>query len=602
MNFVDDVPRLAKALLQGKLLDQQGYETVGARFAESQKLDPKYKSKASPGKKGLSRDNESQGGLAIRFIAGLKLKQPQKPTLLLTEDDISRVVARHFSIPFEKLDPMELNIDLVTSILPKAFALKHMVLPLHDSGGVVEVAICDPEIQDALDGVTRATGKRLEVVMTAPGDLAKIIHELYGFRSSVKNAAEKMAPSIDLGNLEQLSKVKRPDQIESNDEHITNAVDYLFNYAFEMRASDIHLEPKREATGVRFRIDGALQKVYSIPRGVHQAMASRIKMLARMNIAEKRRPQDGRIRLDFGGSSSEIRVSSMATAFGEKLVMRLLKPEALIIDLESLGFFSEDLIRFERALSKPYGIFLVTGPTGSGKTTTMYSALSTLASPDKNIITVEDPIETIIEDFNQVGVQPSIGVTFATSLRTILRQDPDIIMIGEIRDPETAENAVQAALTGHFVLSTLHTNDTTSSLMRLLDLGVQPFLLSSSLVGILAQRLVRSVCSNCAKDVVYPVEKLAMYGIKSKEKELTLKEGAGCDYCRQTGYYGRTVVYEILEIDETMRKLIQTNAMPGVLREQALRSGMGTLRENALRKAIRGETTLREALRVSFGL
>ncbi|MDH5509451.1 MAG: GspE/PulE family protein [Nitrospinota bacterium] len=602
MNFVDDVPRLAKALLQAKLVDQKSYDTIIQRYAEIQKPEPKTVKNQTAGKAASAKSVESQGGYGIKYIAGLKLKFAARPAFLLTEDEIAKVVARHFGIPYEKLDPMEINIDVTTTILPKAFALKHLVLPLHDSGGVVEVAICDPEIQEALDGVTRVTGKRLELVMTAPSELGKIIRELYGFRSSVKGAADKMAPSIDLGNLEQLSKVKRPDQIESNDEHITNAVDYLFNYAYEMRASDIHMEPKRETTAVRFRIDGALQKVYAIPRGVHQAMASRIKLLARMNIAEKRRPQDGRIRLDFGGKSSEIRVSTMATAFGEKLVMRLLNPQSMIIDLEALGFFPEDLIRFERALSKPYGMFLVTGPTGSGKTTTMYSALSTLATPDKNVITIEDPIETIIEEFNQVGVQAAIDVTFSSILRTILRQDPDIIMVGEIRDGETAENAVQAALTGHFVLSTLHTNDTTSSLVRLLDLGVQPFLVSSSLVGILAQRLVRNVCPNCVKNVVYPAEKLAMYGVNSGEKELILKEGAGCDYCRQTGYYGRTVVYEILEIDEPMRKLIQKGGLPDQLREQALRSGMVSLRQNALRKVVKGVTTLHEALRVAYGL
>jgi general secretion pathway protein E len=530
----------------------------------------------------------------------LRLKLTDRPGSMLTEDEISKAVARHFSLPYEKIDPMELNIDVITAILPKAFALKHMALPIRDAGGVVELAICDPEMKETLDGVTRVIGKRLEVVMTAPTDLAKIIHELYGFRASVKNAAERLNPSIDLGNLEQLSRVKKPEQIESNDEHITNAVDYLFNYAFEMRASDIHLEPKRAVTLVRFRIDGMLQKVYSIPKGVHLAMTSRIKILARMNIAEKRRPQDGRIRLDFGGSSSEIRVSSMATAFGEKLVMRLLKPETMIMDLESLGFFPEDLIRFERALSHPHGIFLVTGPTGSGKTTTMYSALATISTPEKNVVTIEDPIETIHEDFNQVGVQPSINVTFASSLRTILRQDPDIIMIGEIRDAETADNAVQAALTGHFVLSTLHTNDTSSSVVRLTDLGVPPFLVSSALVGVLAQRLVRMVCQNCAKEVVYPAEKLAMYGITTKEKQVTLKEGEGCDACRQTGYYGRTVVYEILEVDEPMRRLIQKSAHPDELRQQAIRNGMTTLRQNALRKVLRGETTLREALQVAY--
>jgi len=461
----------------------------------------------------------------------------------------------------------------------------------------------EPDTGDTLDGLARATGKKIVPFLATPGDINKLIHEFYGFKTSVTRAeAEMSRKSIDLGNLEQLNRLKQPDQIQSDDEHVKNAVDYLFNYAFEMRVSDIHIEPKRDECAVRFRIDGQLNEVYKIPKGVSAAIASRIKMLARMNIAEKRKPQDGRIRVEHQGGSSELRVSTMPSAFGEKLVLRVLKPENLMRDMDGLGLFPEDIIKMERFLNRPHGVILVTGPTGSGKTTTLYTALNFVSSPEKNIVTIEDPIETICEQFNQTAVQPSIGLTFAAALRSMLRQDPDIIMIGEIRDNETADNAIQSALTGHLVLSTLHTNDTTSSIDRLLDLGVKPFLINATVAGIVAQRLVRVICGNCAREFEASARKLKQYGITINSEKVMLKEGKGCDQCRFTGFLGRTGVFEVLEMDDTMRQIIQENQGEMALRKYALSKGMTTIRDSAIRKMLAGETTLQEVVQLGYQL
>ncbi|VAX14703.1 Type II secretory pathway, ATPase PulE/Tfp pilus assembly pathway, ATPase PilB [hydrothermal vent metagenome] len=593
MSLINDARKLAQTLLKQNCIDRTGFNHIISRQKDFEKA------KALTGKNGVV--TKRTGAETILFISELRVKSAGKPDGILSEEEIVEAIAKQYGIPFKKLDPLDLDIDIVANTIPKPFALKHMIVPLYEKNGVISVAIIDPESHEAMDGIARVTGKKIDPIMTTPSEINKIIHEFFGFRSSVSKAEEQMqGPQIDLGNLEQLNKIRRPDQIKSNDEHIKNAVDYLFNHAYELRASDVHIEPKRETSVVRFRIDGLLNDVYSLPIGIHKAIVSRIKMLARLNIAEKRRPQDGRIRLEFGEDVSDIRVSTMPTAFGEKLVMRVLKPEMLLRDMDTLGFFPEDLIKLERSLNKRHGIILVTGPTGSGKTTTLYSALNLLASPEKNIITVEDPIETISENFNQVATQPAVGLTFATSLRAILRQDPDIIMIGEIRDQETAVNAIQAALTGHLVLSTLHTNDTTSTITRLLDLGIEPFLLSSSVISVLAQRLVRVICPDCVVSYEVTRKKLAQFDLKTEKSKVRLKEGKGCSECRFTGYLGRTGVYEMLEIDDDIRKMIEKGESARIIRQRALKAGMTTLKENAARKMMNGVTTLSEVLKVAF--
>jgi general secretion pathway protein E len=406
---------------------------------------------------------------------------------------------------------------------------------------------------------------------------------------------------VDLGNLEQYVRLKTSDELPSTDQHIVNAVNHLFNYAFEQRASDIHIEPKRKVSRVRMRIDGILHPVYELPKTVHSAVVSRIKTLSRMDMAEKRRPQDGRIKTEKEGVEVEIRVSTIPVAFGEKVVMRIMDPEIIFQDLEKLGFSPTDLIRYNRFINMPHGIILVCGPTGSGKSTTLYSTLKLLASPEVNITTVEDPIEMVHESFNQIGVQPLAGVTFSTILRNILRQDPDIIMVGEMRDLETAENAVQAALTGHLVLSTLHTNDSASVITRLLDLGVPPFLMQATLIGVLAQRLVRKVCLHCQEIFEMDSTELKEMGIDvGTDGPVHLHRGKGCLRCRGSGYLGRTGIFEVLPYTESIKKLTTPNADLSAILSQAKKEGMVSMRENAVRKLIDGSTTYQEVLRVTW--
>ncbi|MBI5816477.1 MAG: type II/IV secretion system protein [Nitrospinae bacterium] len=598
MSVTTDIRKLAQLLLKEKRIDRQGFDKIMSNLAESEKAVASTVKSSAKGKQ-----SKPAPGHAIRFIAGLKVPSAANAEKFIAEEEIVKAISSMCGLPYKKIDPLELDIDTVTRTIPKPFALKHMVLPLYQAGDELHVAVMDPETGDTLDGLSRATGKKIVPFLATPGDINKLINEFYGFKTSVTRAEEEMSKKrIDLGNLEQLNRIKQPDQIQSDDEHIKNAVDYLFNYGFEMRVSDIHIEPKRDNSVVRFRIDGQLNEVYKIPKGVSQAIASRIKMLARMNIAEKRKPQDGRIRVEHGGDTSELRVSTLPAAFGEKLVLRVLKPDQLMRDMDLLGLFPEDIIKIERFLNRPNGIILVTGPTGSGKTTTLYSALNFLSSPEKNIVTIEDPIETICEQFNQTAVQPAIGLTFAAALRSILRQDPDIIMIGEIRDQETADNAIQSALTGHLVLSTLHTNDTTSSIARLRDLGVQPFLINATVVGIVAQRLVRMVCKACAKEVEVSAKRLKQFGIVIKEEKAVIKEGKGCDQCRFTGFLGRTGVYEVLAMDDNIRQMVQEAKSDMEIRKYALAHGMTTIRDSAVRKMLNGETTLREVVQLGYQL
>jgi len=598
MSVVNDTRKLAKLLLKSGKIGRPSYDKIVASADETDKAQD------SPGtKQPKSRHAHPMDGEAIRAISAMKLPMADGAKKALDEEGIVKIIAQAYGMTYRKLDPLELDVDIVTKTIPRPFALRHLVLPLYERNGELSVAVLDPENIDTLDGIARATGKKIQPILASPSDIRKIIYEFYGFKESVVKAEEQMrAREIDLGNLEQLNRIKKPEQIQSDDEHIKNAVEYLFNYAFDMRASDIHIEPRRETCAVRFRIDGALNDVYQIPKGVFQAIGSRIKMLARMNIAEKRKPQDGRIRIEHGGNFSELRISTMPSAFGEKLAIRVLQPEMLMRDLGGLGFFPEDLIRVEGFLNRPHGIILVTGPTGSGKTTTLYSAMSFLASPEKNIISIEDPIETMHEGFNQTAVQPSIGWTFATALRTILRQDPDVIMVGEIRDHETAEAAVQAALTGHLVLSTLHTNDTSASITRLTDLGVKPFQINAAVVGIVAQRLVRTVCPKCAKIVETPARKLKQLGISLATETVKLKEAAGCEDCRFTGYHGRTAVYEVMDIDDNIRQLIHEGRTAEILRKYALAHGMTALKENAIRRMLAGATTLSEIIHMGYAL
>jgi general secretion pathway protein E len=441
---------------------------------------------------------------------------------------------------------------------------------------------------------------RVELVFANPQDIRRYLGEFYNLARSMKKAQENAPGEVSLArNFEQLVALG---QLDANDSHVIHIVDWLWQYAFEQRASDIHIEPRRDAGVVRFRIDGVLHQVYAIPSPVLIAMTSRIKLLARMEIVEKRRPQDGRIKtVTPEGDEVELRISTMPTAFGEKLVMRIFSREVLVRDFSELGFSTDDWERWDRMTTEANGIILVTGPTGSGKTTTLYSTLKLLATPEVNVCTIEDPIEMIEPAFNQMQVQPTIGVDFAHGVRTLLRQDPDIIMVGEIRDRETADMAVQAALTGHLVLSTLHTNDAPTAVTRLLDLGVPPYLINSTLLGVMAQRLVRTLCPHCKEPVESPDDDTwrAITSPWRADKPARAMGPVGCLECRMTGYLGRIGLYEIMVMTPQIGKLVNANYDDARIREQAFKDGMKPLRVSGAMKVAAGITTADEVVKVA---
>ena len=596
-----NVDRICDILLSSNLISAEQKKSVISQ--ESVQRSKLKRIKAIKQNDDLLADTADYEITPVDIISSMKIKTLDNKEEL-TEEIIMRAIADNLAIPFKKIDPLELNLDVVTRMIAKPFAIKHLVIPIELIDGELKVAMYNPLNHEALEDIKRVSRAKISPVVSTKTDILKIITEFYGFKSSIV-AAEKelVSPLADLGNLEQYMKLKPSHEIESTDQHVKNAVDYLLNYAFEQKASDIHIEPKRESGTCRLRIDGVLHDIYSLPKAVYPAIVSRIKSLSRLNIAEKRRPQDGRMKVAYGGKEAELRVSTVPVAFGEKVVMRVLNPEILFQNLEELGFFPMDLISYNSFLKHTHGIILVTGPTGSGKTTTLYSSLSFLSTPEKNITTVEDPIEMVCPDFNQIAVQPQAGITFASILRNILRQDPDIIMVGEIRDLETAENAIQAALTGHLVLSTLHTNDAVSSITRLIDLGVEPFLINATLVGVIAQRLVRRICPNCMESVVLGQDELKSLGIGlEKEGQIELKRGKGCGQCRKTGYKGRVGIFEMFTITEQVRKLIGKQTTLEDITKVARQEGMSTLRENAIRTMLKGVTTYSEVLRVTSGL
>ena len=536
----------------------------------------------------------------IGFVVNLNIPDHKDPENVITDVVIARVLAKKADLPTVKLDPLKLDIDFVHKTVSRPFAARHLMMPFAHKGDEILMAVADPFDEEGIDLFRQTSPKTVKRYVTPYGDLVRLIHEFYGFRSSLSKAERVMTQGTDLGNLEQLVHMQSGAEIEASDKHVVNAVQYLLHHAYDMRASDIHLEPKRDHALARFRIDGVLHDIASIPRVVYPAVVNRIKALSRMDIAEKRRPQDGRIKTDREGKEVELRISTVPVAFGEKIVLRIFDPDMLIRDLGSLGFMPDELEVFEEFILHPHGIVLVTGPTGSGKTTTLYSALKVVAQPGVNVVTIEDPIEMVMQALNQIAVNTKIGLTFGSALRTVLRQDPDIIMVGEIRDTETAENAVQAALTGHLVLSTLHTNDAPTAITRLQDLGIPPFLLSSTLLGVIAQRLVRVICSRCKEDHLLGPEEMRVLGLPPERgTSLMVKRGKGCVYCRKTGYYGRVGIFEMLRIDEAMRDLIDKKADALILRDHAVKGGMMTLKEAALSKLVRGITSFEEIIRVT---
>jgi general secretion pathway protein E len=535
----------------------------------------------------------------VELVASFKFSTADNTPV--DDEFIAERIADDAGLPFYKVDPLELDMALITQTFSRPFAVRHVALPLRREAEGLTVVVENPFDLELTENLPRIVGCPVLLTVAAKGQIIKAITEVYGFKRSVQAAAHdlhnKEDPGQQLQNFEQLVHLKHVGEIEHTDRHIVNAVDFLLNNAFDQRASDIHIEPRREDSQVRLRIDGVLHDTYVVPHSVHPAFVSRIKMLARLDIAEKRRPQDGRIKTQLGEKEIELRVSTLPVAFGEKVVIRIFDPDVLLQSLADLGFYPTDLVTFQGWITRPYGIVLITGPTGSGKTTTLYTTLKELARPDVNITTIEDPIEMVTDTFNQVAVQPKIDITFASALRTILRQDPDIIMIGEIRDHETAEMAIQASLTGHLVFSTLHTNDTASTITRLLDLGVEPFQLTSSLAGIMAQRLVRKICKDCKEPVTLSVDQLAALGMHGASVKAF--QGAGCGTCRGTGYYGRTGIFEMMTLTPALRALLKPGVDSRDIALQAQKDGMVALKECAVRKLVDGMTTFEEIIRVT---
>ncbi len=588
---------VCQELIKQKLITREQAKMVLKReVAVLKDLDGKREQESKA--RGLKIVSPNTG---VDIITAIGIKRADNPNRDLDEETIFQALAGAWNLSYKKIDPLKLNLNLVTTTIPRNFALKHLFLPIGVDNGVLTVATPDPFNMEALEDVSRVTNMRVETVVSSKSDIIRLIDEFFGFKRSIAMAEDLFTSSgPDLGNLEQYVKLKGGDDLPANDQHIVNAVSHLLVYAFDQRASDIHIEPKRETTRVRMRIDGVLHTVYQLPKKVHNALLSRIKAMSRMDMAEKRRPQDGRIKTDRGGVEVEIRISTVPTAFGEKMVMRVMDPDILFQDLDGLGFSEEDRRRYSSFISLPHGIALVCGPTGSGKSTTLYSTLRMISTSEKNVVTVEDPIEMVHEDFNQIGVQPTVGVTFATILRTLLRQDPDIIMVGETRDLETAQNAVQAALTGHLVLTTLHTNDAPTAVTRLLDLGVDAFLIQATLAGVLSQRLVRKICPYCMETFDTTYADLVGNGLALADTgPLTLHRGQGCQRCRNTGYRGRIGVFEVMPYTDRLRLLTTPATDLEKLRQRALDDGMITLRESAIEKMLGGVTTYQEVLRVT---
>jgi general secretion pathway protein E len=446
--------------------------------------------------------------------------------------------------------------------------------------------------------------RQIKRVLSNPEEIKRYLAEFYSFARSLKGATAAQADqtsTFTAQNFEQLVELSKSSDVDANNQHIVNLVSWLLQYAFDQRASDIHIEPRRKQGNVRFRIDGILHTVYQLPSPIMLAVVSRLKILSRMNIAEKRLPQDGRIKTrNIEQKEIELRLSTMPTAFGEKLVMRIFDPDVLLRNYQQLGFNKTELAVWNRMISQAHGIILVTGPTGSGKTTTLYSTLKKLATSEINLCTVEDPIEQIDSSFNQMQVQHNIGLTFASGIRTLMRQDPDVIMVGEIRDLETAEMAIQASLTGHLVFSTLHTNNAPGAVTRLLNIGVPAYLIQQTLLGVMAQRLLRMLCKHCKKSAeIEDTQWQALIAPFKVEKPKQIYQAVGCSECRHTGYLGRIGIYEIFENTATLKKSIVMDCDTALLQKQAIKEGMRTLRFSGAEKVAAGLTTIEEVLRVA---
>ncbi len=543
----------------------------------------------------------------LTALAQSKLKSAQPPHGMLTLDILTEWMAGKLNLPFLRIDPLKIDFAKVADVMSATYATRFNILPVGLSDTELTIASATSNMVEWQAEIEKLTRRKVRLVIANPLDIAQYIAQFFTLAKSIKGAKKAGSADVSLrNNFEQLVEMGAANKhMDANDQHIINIVDWLWQYAFDQRASDIHLEPKRDFAAIRFRIDGILHQVYQVPLMVMIAMTARIKLLGRMDVIEKRRPLDGRIKTRTpGGQEIELRLSTLPTAFGEKLVMRIFDPEVVVKTLPELGFPPDDAVRWDALTSRPHGIILVTGPTGSGKTTTLYTTLKTLATSEVNVCTVEDPIEMVEASFNQMQVQHGIDLSFADGVRALMRQDPDIIMIGEIRDLETAEMAIQAALTGHLVLSTLHTNDSPSAVMRLLELGVPYYLLEATLIGIMAQRLVRTLCPHCKSadgSVADDVWSSLVEG-RDMPRPASVYRAVGCPECRQTGFKGRTGLYELLTVTQEFSAAIKEETDLQALRRQSLDDGMKPLRIAGAHKILEGATTAEEVLKVTAAL
>jgi type IV pilus assembly protein PilB len=575
---------------------------------------------------GLISSAQLDRALAEQKLHGGRIGTLCRSMGFVTEEDIIKVLGKQMGIQPVTFSSIIIDPGVV-KIIPETLARRHQLIPLYKKDRTLTLAMVDPLNVFAVDDIRRLTGMEIEPVVSSETEIMKAIDRFYSMTGTMEEAVRTFDVRRAKSDRRTGLNRRRGDMLVEDqffidaqgtemafgeegisletiaeDAPVVKLVNTMIAQAVREGASDIHIEPDAEVLRIRYRVDGILREVMTPPRNLQAGVVSRIKIMANLDIAEKRVPQDGRIQMKVGAKDIDIRLSTLPTIFGEKLVMRLLDKSSVLLGLEELGPTTDILAKFEKMIRRPYGLLLVTGPTGSGKTTTLYAALNRISSVERNVVTIEDPVEYQLKYINQVQVNTKTGVTFANGLRAILRQDPDVVMVGEIRDTETATIAIQAALTGHLVLSTLHTNDAAGAVARLLDMGAEPFLVASSLIGVVAQRLVRKVCVRC-KGPFTPtpdlIKSLNLERLMSGQREVCLVKGAGCQQCRNTGYSGRTGIYELLPIDEAVRNLIVSKASSNAIRNLAVQAGFAALRLNGLAAALKGLTTLEEVLRVT---
>ncbi|NLO82819.1 MAG: Flp pilus assembly complex ATPase component TadA [Clostridiales bacterium] len=545
--------------------------------------------------KGVITQQELKSALALQKATGKKLGEILVSQNLISETKMAEVLQEQLGIPFVDLSRIQLDPKL-TEFVPFILAKRHSLIPVKLEKGKLYIAMEDPLDFAAIEDVKRVAKMEVVPIISFGESIRNAVHQLYSIDYAEK-AVQDYSREI---NLDRATQEMQESPIgETSNAPVVRLVNSIIEQAVSMQASDIHIEPMEQETVVRFRLDGMLQKILSIPRYMHPAVVTRIKIMGNMDIAERRLPQDGRVDMSIAEKDIDMRISTIPTIHGEKVAIRILDQSSFLLPREKLGFTDENLAKFDRLLKTPHGIILITGPTGSGKSTTLYAMLNELNRESVNIITIEDPVEYRMEGINQIQVNPKIGLTFATGLRSIVRQDPDIIMVGEIRDRETAEIAIRSAITGHLVLSTLHTNDAVSTISRLMDMGIEPYLISASLVGVISQRLLRKICSNCRVPYSAEPHKFSVLGFEN-EPSVQLYRGEGCSLCNYTGYRGRIPVHEILIISKAHRQLIAQNASADRIMDLSRKAGMITLREECIKLMLNGLTTIDEVIRISY--